>query len=198
MIPSPAMDRGARVFWGIVIVLGSASTYFGVRAESVRRSVQHATAAVQTGDLVTFSKIIDGDTVLLLNGAGDPVTVRILGIKAFDTTSTKDPGAAWGRRAHEVLRKALEGKPIRVMLATPPKDKHGRTIATLFVDDEDLALALIRDGLVLVYTVFPFPSMHEYMLEQEKAKNDHKGLWGDPLATGRAQLLVQEWRKGAP
>lgn len=196
MIPSPAMDRGARVFWSIVIVLGTASTYFGVRAESVRRSVQRASADVHTGDLVTFSKIIDGDTVLLVNGKGDPVTVRILGIKSFDTTSTKDPGAAWGRRANEVLRKALEAKPIRVMLSTPPKDTHGRTIATLFVDDEDVALKLIREGLVLVYTAFPFPAMHSYMHEQEAAKNDHKGLWGDPLATERAQMLVQEWRKG--
>lgn len=192
------MDRGARVFWTIVIVLGSASTFFGVRAEAVRRSVQRANAEVRTGDLVTFSQIIDGDTVLLVNGAGDPVTVRILGLKSFDTTSTKDPGAAWGRRAIEVLRKSLEARPIRVMLATPPKDKHGRTLATLFVDDEDIALPLIRDGLVLVYTQFPFPSMHEYLHEQEKAKNDHRGLWGDPLATERALLLQKEWRKGAP
>jgi micrococcal nuclease len=196
MIASLAMDRGARVFWSIVIVLGTASTYFGVRAESVRRSVQRANADVHTGDLVSFSKVIDGDTVLLVNAAGDAVTVRILGIKSFDTTSVKDPGAAWGRRANEVLRKTLEAKPIRVMLATPPKDKHGRTIATLFVDDEDVSPKLIREGLVLVYTAFPFPAMHEYMHEQELAKNDHKGLWGDPLATERAQLLVQEWRKG--
>lgn len=185
------------MFWTIVVVLGSASTYFGVRAETVRRAVQHATATVQTGDLVSFSKVIDGDTVLLLNGAGDPVTVRVVGIKSFDTTSVKDPGAPWGRQAIEALRKALEAKPIRVMLASPPKDKHGRTVATLFVDDEDVALPLIRDGLVLVYTQFPFPAMHDYMHDQEKAKNDHKGLWGDPMATSRAQLLVQEWRKGS-
>jgi endonuclease YncB( thermonuclease family) len=83
------------------------------------------------------------------------------------------------------------------MLATPPKDKQGRTLATLFVDDEDVALKLIGDGLVLVYTQFPFPAMHEYLHEQEKAKNEHRGLWSDPLATQRAQLLVQEWRKGS-
>lgn len=192
------MDRGARVFWAIVVVLGVASTFFGVRAEAVRRSVQRAHADVQTGDLVSFSKVIDGDTVLLVNAEGDPVTVRMVGVKAFDAASVKDPGSAWGRGAAEALRKAVEAKPIRVMLATPPKDKHGRTLATLFVDDEDVALQLVRDGLALVYTQFPFPAMHEYLHEQEKAKNDHKGLWGDPLATARAQLLVREWRKGAP
>jgi micrococcal nuclease len=192
------MDRGTKVFWSIVIALGGASTYFGVRAEHVRRSVQRAHADVHTGDLVSFSKVVDGDTVLLLNAEGDPVTVRLVGVKAFDSGSAKDPASAWGRGAAENMRKLLEAKPIRVMLATPPKDKHGRTLATLFVDDEDVAVKLVREGLVLVYTQFPFPAMHEYLLEQEKAKNDHKGLWSDPLATERAQLLVQEWRKGAP
>jgi endonuclease YncB( thermonuclease family) len=61
-----------------------------------------------------------------------------------------------------------------------------------------VALQLIRDGLVLVYTQYPFPAMHEYLHEQELAKNAHKGLWGDPLAAERALLLVREWRKGAP
>jgi len=192
------VDRGTRVFWSIVIALGGASAYFGVRAEHVRRSVQRASADVQTGDLVSFSKIVDGDTVLLMNAQGDPVTVRLVGVKAFDSASAKDPASAWGRGAGETLRKSVEAKPIRVMLATPPKDKHGRTLATLFVDDEDVAVKLIREGLVLVYTQYPFPAMHEYLHEQEKAKNEHKGLWGDPLATERAQLLVQEWRKGAP
>ena len=191
------MDRGTRVFWGIVIVLTGAATYFGVRAEHVRRSVQRASAAVQTGDLVSFSQIVDGDTVLLKNAEGDGVTVRLVGVKAFDSAAAKDPTSAWGRGAAEALKKSLEAKPVRVMLATPPKDKHGRTLATLFVDDEDVAEKLIREGLVLVYTQYPFPAMHEYLHDQELARNEHKGLWGDPIAVQRAQLLVQEWRKGS-
>ena len=192
------MDRGARVFWAIVIALGAASAYFGVRAETVRRSVQRASADVQTGDLVSFAQVVDGDTVLLANGQGDTVTVRIVGIKSFDAPSPKDQGSAWTRSAVETLRKTLEGKPIRIMLSTPPKDRRGRTLATLFVDDDDVALTLVREGLVLVFTQYPFPAMQEYLREQDKAKSERRGLWNDPLASERAQLLVREWRKGAP
>jgi endonuclease YncB( thermonuclease family) len=153
---------------------------------------------VQTGDLVSFSQVVDGDTVLLANSEGGTVTVRIVGIKSFDAPSPKELGAAWTRSAIETLKKTLEGKPIRLMLSTPPRDRRGRMLATLVVDDEDVALTLIREGLVLVYTQYPFPAMHEYLHEQEKAKTEHRGLWNDPLASERAQLLVREWRKGAP
>ncbi len=180
------------------MIVGSASVYFGVRAESVRRSVQKASAFVQTGDLVTYSSTVDGDTVVLMNSAGDPVTVRILGIKAFDTGSAKDPTANHGRIAIEAMRRNLAGKPIRVMIATPPKDKHGRAIATLFVDDEDVGLKLVREGIVLAYTQFPFPAMTEYVHAQETARHDHKGFWADPIAAERALVLMAEWRKGTP
>jgi endonuclease YncB( thermonuclease family) len=138
------VDRGARVFWTIVIALGAASAYFGVRAETVRRSVQRAHADVQTGDLVSFSQVVDGDTVLLANSEGGTVTVRIVGIKSFDAPSPKELGAAWTRSAIETLKKTLDGKPIRLMLSTPPRDRRGRTLATLFVDDADVALTLRR------------------------------------------------------
>jgi endonuclease YncB( thermonuclease family) len=119
------MDRGTRVFWTIVIALGTASTYFGARAEYVRRSVQRATADVQTGNLVSFSRVVDGETVLLTNIEGHPVTVRVVGVKAFDSGSAVNPASVWGRSAAEALRKVLEDKPIRLMPATPPKDKAG-------------------------------------------------------------------------
>ncbi|MBI2388473.1 MAG: thermonuclease family protein [Deltaproteobacteria bacterium] len=192
------MDRGTRGFWTVVIVLASASAFFGVRAESVRRSVQRASAAVQTGDLVTFSKALDGDTVLLSNAAGDGVTVRLIGIKSFDSTGTGDPTSAHGREAVAELQRALANKPVRVMLASPPKDAHGRTLATLFADDEDVALSLVRAGRVMVYTQYPFPAMAEYLREQDKARADRRGLWADPVASERAKALAAQWRKGAP
>lgn len=192
------MDRGTRAFWTVVIVLASASGYFGVRAESVRRSVQRANAALQTGDLVTFSKALDGDTALLQNAAGDAVTVRLIGIKSFDSTLAGDPTSAHGREAIAEVQRALEGKPIRVMLATPPKDGHGRTLATLFVDDQDVGLSLVREGRVMVFTQYPFPAMHEYLVEQDKARAARKGIWADPVASDRARALAAQWRKGAP
>lgn len=192
------MDRGTRAFWTVVILLLGASVFFGVRAEAVRRSVQRASAAVETGDLLSFSKVQDGDTVLLTNGEGDAVTVRIVGVKAFDSTAAHDPTTAWAKGTIAALEAALAGKPVRVMLGTPAKDRHGRTLATLFVDDGDVGLQLLREGRLLAYTQYPFPAMTEYLRVQAAAQAERKGLWSDPIASERARALADQWKKGAP
>jgi endonuclease YncB( thermonuclease family) len=106
--------------------------------------------------------------------------------------------APYAAESTNTMRRMLEEKPIRVMLGTPPKDKHGRALATLFVEDRDVGLALVRGGLALVYTAYPFPAMQGYLDEQSHAKTDRKGLWGDPAAAARAELLIATWRKEAP
>lgn len=192
------MDRGTRTFWLVIALLLGASCFFGVRAESVRRSVQRASAEVQNGDLLTSSTIQDGDTVLLANAAGDTVTVRVIGIKAFDATAAHDPTTPHAKEAVASLERALAGKPVRVMLGTPPRDRHGRTLATLFVDDVDVGLELVRAGRVLVYTPFPFPMMGEYLRAQAEAEAARRGLWADAVVAERARALIAQWKRGAP
>jgi micrococcal nuclease len=193
------VDRGTRVFWMVVVALLVASTFFAVRAESVRRSVQRAAAVdVQTGDVLSFAQVQDGDTVVLADAAGSHVTVRVVGIKSFDASSEKDAAAVHAREAIAAVERALRQRPIRVMLASPPKDKHGRALASLYVDDVDVALQLVRDGRVMAYTQYPFPAMADYLRAQAEARAEKRGFWADPVASERAHALFEQWKKGAP
>ena len=192
------MDRGTQFFWALVVALLSASAYFGVNAEAQRRSVQRSQATVSTGDIVRLARAIDGDTLLVTNQGGENISVRLLGIKAFAATRDRDPTAQFGRAAVTALSEMLEDKPLRVLLNDPPRDKHGRTLASLFVDDRDVALTLVGRGMVLVYTVYPFASMSLYLQAQEAARAERKGLWGTPAVAARADLLSQQWRRGGP
>jgi endonuclease YncB( thermonuclease family) len=126
------------------------------------------------------------------------IAVRLLGVKAFDTKLDKDLTAAYGQAAIDELRRRLEGKPLRVLLHTTPKDKYGRSIATLFVEERDVGLELVKAGLALAYTVYPFPTMQIYLQEQELARADRRGLWANPDAVQRASALAAEWRRQAP
>lgn len=54
---------------------------------------------------------------------------------------------------------------------------------------------MVRRGLVLVYTVYPFGSMSMYLQEQAKAKADRVGLWSEPDVAKRAELLSREWSR---
>lgn len=188
------MDRGTQVFWALIIALLGASTYFGFGVQEQMRSMQTPEASLETGALVHLDRVIDGDTVVVKTNAGDSVVVRILGIKSFESSPPKAASARFGAQAVDALRQLGGSGPIRVLLASPAKDRHGRTLATLVVGGEDLGLSLVKRGLSLVYTPYPFPAMSLYLEAQAAARFDKRGLWGDAGVAERAEALSREWQ----
>lgn len=186
------MDRATVAFWLLIAALLSASGFFGVKAEQQRRELQQASGAVASGDFVRFVSALDGDTVLMATTAGENVTVRLVGIKTFDA-DPRDPVGAYGQQAVDGITRTLADRPVRVLLNDPPKDKKGRTLATLFVGESDVALSMVRDGTALVYTEFPFPAMALYLGEQRLAREERRGLWANEAAVNRADGLAKEW-----
>lgn len=178
--------------------LAGTSVFFAVEGQRMRRELTAASATVNTGDLVKLVSVTDADSIVVRNPGGEDVSVRLLGIKALEGAPGKDALTAHGAVGKAALERALEDKPIRVLLGSPPKDKHGRALATLYVDDEDVGLRLVRNGNVLVYTAYPFPGMQRYLDSQAQAKSERKGLWGDDAAASRADALLAIWRKEAP
>jgi endonuclease YncB( thermonuclease family) len=86
-------------------------------------------------------------------------------------------------------------RPVRVVLNATPKDRHGRFLATLYADDQDVGLGLVRQGLALVYTVYPFPAMQFYLQEQDLARAGRRGLWASEEVSDRALALSREWQR---
>ncbi len=188
------MDRSTAIFWSLILVLLSASLFFGLNAEKQRKSVQAGSGKIDSGDLVRLVKVIDGDTVQVAREGQEPVTVRLIGIKSFNAKVEKDVVTPFGQAAVEALQRLMTDRPVRVLLNITPKDKNGRYLATLFADDQDIALHLVKQGLVLVYTVYPFPSMQNYLQEQGLARAGRRGLWASTAASERAIAMINEWR----
>jgi endonuclease YncB( thermonuclease family) len=188
------MDRSTALFWSLITVLLTAALFFGLNAEQRRKSVQAGSGRVDSGDLVRLVKVIDGDSVQVARLGQEPVTIRLIGIKSFDAKVEKDVVTPFGHAAVETLQRLMTDRSVRVLLNATPKDKYGRYLATLFADDQDIALHLVRQGLVLVYTVYPFPAMQGYLQEQEQARAGRRGLWASAAATERALALINEWR----
>lgn len=187
------MDRGTRVFWLLIAVLLTASALFARGAIARRAALADHAAVLHTGDVVQLSRVVDGDSMILRTESGDLVPVRILGVKALEPRPEKSVGAAYGRAAMLELEKLVGDEPMRVMLHTTEKDRHGRFIASLFVGEKDVGLALIKRGLALAYPVYPFPTLSMYLEEQAKAHSAGTGLWGDPAVARRAEALTREW-----
>jgi len=187
-------DANTLLFWGCVTLLLGASLFFGYNVENARRDTSRSEGRIDTGGIVSLSNVIDGDTVRVAQEGQPPASVRILGIKTFEASIAKDVVAPYGQAAVDTLQRMMANKPVRVLLHSTPKDRYGRYIATLYVDDQDVGLHLVREGLAMVYTVYPFPEMSFYLREQELARAGRRGLWANSEVTSRALALIHEWR----
>lgn len=188
------MGKQSLLFWLLIVALLGASAYFGVKAERQRLAFQRGTGAVvSSGETVFLTQVLDGDTLLVEDGEGESISLRLVGIKALPSKVDKDPASRFGRAAVASLERTLAGRPARVELHDPPLDRHGRVLAYIFVDENDVGLRLVDEGLVLVYTAHPFKEMARYSDRQKQARVAARGLWSDPDVVARARHLERQW-----
>jgi micrococcal nuclease len=187
-------DIQTTLFWGCIALLLSASFFYGFNANKMRRSMYGSEGKVNSGDVVTLERVIDGDSVIVVQEGQKPASIRILGIKTFDAGIEKDVVTPYGQAAVDTLKRLMANRSMRILLHSTPKDRYGRYIAMLYVDDQDIGLHLVREGLALVYSVYPFPAMSLYLQEQELARAGRRGLWANAEVTSRALALIREWQ----
>jgi len=190
------MDRSSGLFWGTIAVLFAASLFYSFGAQREILKGRQAEGKIDNGSIVKMARVVDGDTLVLIQEGEKPASVRILGIKSFDAKIEKDIVSPYSQAAIDTLERLMTDRPVRVMLNSTPKDRHGRYLATLYVENQDIGLRLIREGLVLAYTVYPFPAMSLYLQEQDLAQAGRKGLWANTDVTARALALIKEWQRG--
>ncbi len=125
--------------------------------------------------------VYDGDTVTLQGGE----RIRLLGINTPEVESSKRRGEPGGEAARRWLKKAVEGKKVRLETGVPPRDKYGRLLAHLFSEDgKHINLALVEQGLAIANIYPPELKYVEPLLQaQQRAEEAGRGIWGDPHYT---------------
>lgn len=124
----------------------------------------------------SVSRVIDGDTLVTASG----LHVRILGI---DTPEKRDASPIL-RLAAEEARLALaglvEGRRVELILADPPLDFFGRTLAYVeFVDEDhevDVGAELLEEGLARTYPS-THPRLSDYLETERAAREAGRGVW---------------------
>ncbi len=131
------------------------------------------TPPVSPSGIVTVARVIDGDTVELSNGE----RVRLLGI---DTPEHNEPLYA---EARGVLTRLAQGKPARIDRAGRERDRYGRLLGYLYIDDTLLANRVMLDsGLAYLYlfedTDEGQPETATLLAAQRGAMEAGRGLFG--------------------
>jgi endonuclease YncB( thermonuclease family) len=119
-----------------------------------------------------ITRVIDGDTFVF----NYHTKIRMLNIDAPELSQP------FGQESKEFL-KQYEGK--RCTIKTQGKDKYGRTLAVLYVDNQNINLLSVNRGLA-----WKFMSHDENYQQAQTYAQDHKlGLWANDV------IEPYQWRK---
>lgn len=121
------------------------------------------------------SHVVDGDTFRAAGGE----RVRLAGINAPEYEPWKDRVDFYGKEAREYLRGLLTGKAVLLEYDVERRDKYGRTIAYVYLEDGRFVNQdLVESGYAKARTYFP-NVRHDAALKaaERKAKAARKGVW---------------------
>ncbi len=141
-------------------------------------------------------RVVDGDTVVLKDEHGDNHKIRLAGIDAPESLQP------FGQQAADLLRGLVLGEHVRTL--SYKNDRYGRTIATIFLHDQDINLAIIDAGLAWHYKKYaseqPLSEELAYAHSELMARQNKLALWSDeePIAPWDWRVAHQQWRSGHP
>lgn len=142
-----------------------------------------AAASVVEGRWAVVSRVSDGDTIQLDNGE----KVRMIGVNTPETVAPNTPKQPYGEEASAFTKSRLEGKKVFIETDVEEKDRYGRTLAYVFVQEPTseaeiqeymFNAILLRDGYAQLMTIQPNVKYQEMFIGlQRAAREANKGLW---------------------
>lgn len=131
---------------------------------------------------VSFAACIDGDTIAV-NMNKEKLKVRMLAIDTPETVKRASPAEPWGKEASKFTCEKIS-KAKKIVLEFDPnsdeKDKYGRYLAWVYVDDLLLQRELVKAGYAKVaYLYNDYLYTDSLLSEEAGAKADKRGIWGE-------------------
>jgi micrococcal nuclease len=158
--------KSRRRLWTFLLIIVAAIVIVSYRL------VEKVGQERKPGDRFTVKRVLDGDTIELTGGD----RLRLL---AMDTP---EKGEKYHDEAMNLLASMTLGKPVKLEYGRNRRDRYGRLLAYVYVDDTLLANQVILDsGLAYLY-LFEDNDLQKgevkRMLEsQRSAMARHVGLW---------------------
>jgi micrococcal nuclease len=126
--------------------------------------------------MVLVKRVIDGDTVELSTGE----KVRMIGVDTPETKDPRKPVQYFGKEATAFTRQLVEGKRVRLEYDQQRRDKYGRTLTYVYLDDGTFVNAeIIKQGYGFAYTRFPFKYLEQFRQLEREAREARRGLWAE-------------------
>lgn len=129
-------------------------------------------------DVVRFS---DGDTIVV-NMNGTEEIIRMIGVDTPETHHPDLPVQCYGPAAAAFTKNLIGTQKVRLE-ADPTnqnRDRYGRLLRYVYLPGGTLVQnEIISQGYGFAYTFFPFTKKDEFVLSENTAKAENRGLWGN-------------------
>ena len=121
-------------------------------------------------------RVIDGDTVVVLDAGKEQHRVRLAGI---DAPERKQP---FGQKSKQYLAFQIAGQD--VVVDWHKHDRYHRIVGKIIHDGQDVDLGMVRAGLAWWYRKYAHEQSPAdrvlYEDAENKARAQRRGLWVDP------------------
>lgn len=131
------------------------------------------------------ARVIDGDTITLIDKNEQSHKIRLFGIDAPET-NTNQP---FGEEARAFLAQEIEGKKVQIIIKTK-SDKYGRVVGVVKFDGQDINKKMVQEGYAWAYSYYT----DAYTAEHNAARAQQIGLWADDNSTNKP-IEPYKWRK---
>lgn len=129
-------------------------------------------------ETVTVDYVYDGDTVKLTDGR----KIRLIGINTPEMGRRETPSEPYANDARSALQKILKGRRVSLRYDKDRKDRYGRLLAHLYVNEDDnVEVQLLERGLGTVLTVPPnLWNASCYVAAERRAQAAKNNIWSVP------------------
>jgi micrococcal nuclease len=135
-------------------------------------------AGPASGIEVPVADVVDGDTIEVLVD-GQTEDVRYIGIDTPESVAPGEPVECYGLRASAANAELVEGENVRLEFDAERRDRYGRLLAYVYVDDLFVNAELLRRGFATTLTIPPNDSFADRFARlEQRAGNAGRGLWG--------------------
>lgn len=132
------------------------------------------------------TRVVDGDTVILDGNE----RVRLIGVDTPEMAREGAPAQYFALRAKWFTRDLVEGRDVKLAFDYARRDRYGRTLGYLFLDDGTFVnLEIVRQGYGFAYTRFPFRWLEEFRAAESAARIEGAGLWSEPDSLAAPERL---------
>ncbi|MBP7859514.1 thermonuclease family protein [Patescibacteria group bacterium] len=137
-----------------------------VLGESVQSSVKNTTKKEYT-----VTKVIDGDTVVIETGEH----IRLIGIDAPEISKKE----CYSEESKKYLSELLENKKVKLEKDISEKDKYGRLLRYIYLEDVFVNERLVEKGFAKAVIYKPdIKHSNLFEISENVSQNNKMGMWG--------------------